>query len=135
MKRAQFRAMGTTISLLLPEAHYQEGTRIVQELFALWEQTLSRFLPESELSRLNTSSGVPVVVSELLYSVLKTALDAAHTTQGVYDPTLLRQMVHLGYDRTFDELPSVQPAASFSISPGGGWRAIQVDEREPSMPP
>jgi FAD:protein FMN transferase len=130
MARAQFRAMGTTISLLLPEARCQEGTQIVQDLFALWEQALSRFLPESELSRLNAMSGKPVVVSDLLYSVLKTALDAAQVTQGVYDPTLLRQMVQIGYDRTFDELPSVQPAPTITISPGGGWRQIQLDEEE-----
>jgi thiamine biosynthesis lipoprotein len=137
MSRAQFRAMGTTISLLLPEAQCQQGTQVVQELFALWEQTLSRFLPESELSRLNTMSGVPVVVSELLYSVLKTALDAAQITQGVYDPTLLRQMVRIGYDRTFDELSSNQPATSITISPGGGWREIQLDEknRRVTLPP
>ncbi len=116
--------MGTTISLLLPEAQCEQGTQIVQELFALWEQTLSRFLPESELSCLNTARGVPVVVSELLYSVLKTALAAAQATQGVYDPTLLHQMVRIGYDRTFDELSANQPATSITISPGGGWREI-----------
>lgn len=130
MARAQFRAMGTTISLLLPDALCQEGTQIVQDLFSVWEQTLSRFLPESELSRLNAMSGKPVAVSDLLYSVLKTALDAAQTTQGVYDPTLLRQMVQVGYDRTFDELPSSQPTPSITITPGGGWRQIQLDERE-----
>ena len=137
MSRAQFRAMGTTISLLLPDAQYQQGTQIVQELFALWEQTLSRFLPESELSLLNNKSGVPVVMSELLYAVLKTALDAAKATQGVYDPTLLRQMVRIGYDRTFDELPANQPATSITISPGGGWREIQLDEkrRRVTLPP
>ena len=129
MSRTQFRAMGTTISLLLPEGQCQEGTRIVQELFFLWEQTLSRFLPESELSRLNNTGGIPVVVSELLYSVLKAALDAAQSTQGVYDPTLLRQIVRIGYDRTFDEVPSVQPATSITVSPGGGWRGVQLDER------
>jgi FAD:protein FMN transferase len=129
--------MGTTISLLLPEARYEEGTQIVQELFALWEQTLSRFLPESELSCLNATGGTPVVVSELLYTVLKTALEAARATQGVYDPTLLRQMVRIGYDRTFDDLPSVQPATSITISPGGGWRDIQLDEvkRRVTLPP
>lgn len=127
MSRTQFRAMGTTISLLLPEAQSQLGTQIVQDLFSLWEQTLSRFLPESELSCLNALSGKPVVVSDLLYSVLETALIAARTTQGVYDPTLLRQMVQVGYDRTFDELSSVQPATSVTISPGGGWRQIRLD--------
>ena len=133
MGRTQFRAMGTTISLLLPEARCQEGTQIVQDLFSVWEQTLSRFLPESELSRLNAMSGTSVVVSDLLYVVLKTALDAARTTQGVYDPTLLRQMVQVGYDRTFDELPSNQPATSITISPGGGWREIQLDEEDQSV--
>ncbi len=126
MSRTQFRAMGTAISLLLPEGQSQQGTQIVQDLFSLWEQTLSRFLPESELSRLNAAEWKPVVVSDLLYSVLETALVAAQATQGVYDPTLLRQMVQVGYDRTFDELSSVQPAASITISPGGGWRQIQL---------
>jgi len=46
MAGAQFRAMGTTISLLLPEEHLQRGEEIVRTLFADWEQTLSRFLPE-----------------------------------------------------------------------------------------
>lgn len=133
MSRTQFRAMGTTISLLLPEAREQEGTQIVQELFAQWEQTLSRFLPESELARLNARDGVPVVVSELLYTVLKTALEAAQTTQGVYDPTLLRQMVRIGYDRTFDDVPSIQPAAAITISPGGGWRTIQLNDMKRSV--
>lgn len=129
--------MGTTISLLLPEAQSEEGTQIVQDLFAFWEQTLSRFLPESELSLLNASSGTPVVVSDLLCAVLKVALDAAQTTQGVYDPTLLRQMVRIGYDRTFDNLPSVQPATSITISPGGGWRDVRLDEikRTVTLPP
>jgi len=136
MSRTQFRAMGTTISLLLPEAQSQLGTQIVQDLFSLWEQTLSRFLPESELSRLNAVSGKPVVVSDLLYVVLETALVAAQTTQGVYDPTLLRQMVQVGYDRTFDEIASVQPATSITISPGGGWRQIRLeaDERRVTLP-
>ncbi|MBA2394676.1 MAG: FAD:protein FMN transferase [Ktedonobacteraceae bacterium] len=136
MSRTQFRAMGTAISLLLPDEQSEQGTQIVQDLFSLWEQTLSRFLPESELSRLNALSGKPVVVSDLLYTVLETALTAAQTTQGVYDPTLLRQMVQVGYDHTFDELSSVQPATSVTISPGGGWRQIQLDadQRRVTLP-
>lgn len=55
MSREEFRAMGTAISLLLPESQAAQGLQIVQTLFAEWEQTLSRFLPESELSRLNYS--------------------------------------------------------------------------------
>jgi len=89
MARSHFRAMGTTISLLVPAAHLQRGEEIVRTLFADWEQTLSRFLPESELSQLNRLAGTHFVASELLFTVLYSALDAAQATGGLYDPTLL----------------------------------------------
>jgi len=127
MYREEFRAMGTTISLLLPESQEELGARIVRTLFSEWEQTLSRFLPESELSRLNQQAGTPVAVSNLLYTVLVAALTAAHVTEGVYDPALLDQMVQLGYDRTFDDVPAVQSSSIIPGEPGGGWRGIQVN--------
>ncbi len=127
MCREQFRAMGTTISLLLPESQIEEGTKIVRTLFTEWEQRLSRFLPESELSQLNRGTGEPTAVSDLLYHVLTTALTAAQITQGVYDPALQDQLVLLGYDRSFDDLPAAGPNTLFLGRPGGGWRRIQVD--------
>ncbi|MDQ2885317.1 MAG: FAD:protein FMN transferase [Chloroflexota bacterium] len=134
LHRTQFRAMGTAISLLLPVDQSEAGTAIVQELFAEWEQTLSRFLPESELSRLNQTHDTPIVVSELLYTVLDAALNAAQATQGVYDPTLQRQMISIGYDRSFDALPSVLLATSITPGrPGGGWRRVQLDAVERSV--
>ena len=120
--------MGTTISLLLPENQMERGKQFVQTLFADWEQTLSRFLPDSELSQLNQQTGVPVPVSELLYRVLATALTAAQATEGVYDPALLDQLVRLGYDRTFERLPTVsQFDPIIPGEPGGRWRGIKVD--------
>src|SRR5712691_3633795 len=104
MRREEFRAMGTTISMLLPENQVEMGAEIVRTLFSEWEQALSRFLPESELSQLNKQAGTPVAISDLLYDVLATALTAAQATKGVYDPTLLQQLEQLGYDRTFDDL-------------------------------
>ncbi|HLJ36637.1 MAG TPA: FAD:protein FMN transferase [Ktedonobacteraceae bacterium] len=125
--------MGTTISLLLPESQVAQGLQIVQTLFAEWEQTLSRFLPESELSRLNQQPGIPVVISDLLYNVLTTALNAAQTTQGLYDPALLEQLVRLGYDRTFDEVPFVCYTPLYPGEPGGGWRGIRVNPQRQSV--
>ena len=130
MRREEFRAMGTTITMLLPASLGEVGVKIVRALFAEWEQTLSRFVPESELSRLNQHAGTSVAVSDLLYHVLATALTAAQATQGVYDPALLEQLRQVGYDRTFDELEEL-PTAGFSLilpgEPGGGWRGIRVD--------
>jgi FAD:protein FMN transferase len=119
--------MGTTVSLLLPENQVELGMQIVRTLFSEWEQTLSRFLPESELSQLNQHAGTPVAVSDLLYHVLATALTAAQATQGVYDPAMLDQLVQLGYDRTFDDLPTVHFEPIIPGEPGGGWRSIRVD--------
>ena len=128
--------MGTTISMLLPEQQADQGTQIVRTLFSEWEAALSRFLAESELSRLNQQAGKPVAVSELLYRVLATALTAAQATQGVYDPAMLDQLVQLGYDRTFDELPDVQFSPIIPGEPGGRWRGIRVDplRRQVSLP-
>src|SRR5205807_10257199 len=127
MRREEFRAMGTTISLLLPESQAALGVRIVRSLFNEWEQVLSRFLPNSELSQLNQRAGTPVAVSDLLYSVLATALTAAQATQGVYDPALLDQLVQVGYDRTFVELLAVGFDPIIPGEPGGRWRGIKVD--------
>ncbi len=127
MRREEFRAMGTTVSMLLSESQGELGMKIVRTLFTEWEQTLSRFLPESELSRLNQQAGTFTAVSDLLYQVLAASLTAAQATQGVYDPTLLDQLVQLGYDRSFDDLPVVRFAPIFPGEPGGGWRGIRVD--------
>lgn len=136
LRREEFRAMGTTISLLLPESQAELGAQIVRTLFTEWEQTLSRFLPESELSQLNQQAGTPIAVSDLLYSVLATALTAAQATQGVYDPALLDQLVRVGYDRTFDELPAVGFDPIIPGEPGGRWRGIKVDpiRRQVTLP-
>ncbi len=127
MCRERFRAMGTTVSLLLPTPQAGAGCRAVQTLFAEWESALSRFRPDSELSRLNARAGRPVGVSPLLYRVVAAALDAARATEGLFDPTLLRQVVILGYDRSFEVLPAVQPPSLRSAGPGGGWRSVALD--------
>lgn len=127
MSREQFRAMGTTITLLLPEAFAKVGAEATRQLFAQWERILSRFLPDSELSRLNRQAGEPVKVSDLLFRVLRAALNAAQETDGIFDPTLLPQLVQIGYDRTFDEVPAIMPASEEVAIPGGGWRNIHMD--------
>ncbi len=129
MRRAEFRAMGTTISLLLPNNEFCAGVEATQDLFAEWEQTLSRFLPESELSQLNRQAGTPVNVSPLLFRVLYAAYIAAQETEGLFDPTLLPQLVGIGYDRSFDELPAILPASKHTPRSGGDWREIRLDHR------
>jgi thiamine biosynthesis lipoprotein len=126
MMRARFRAMGTVISLLLPSRRAADVAG-VERVFGIWEQTLSRFQPDSELSHLNRHTGEPVMVSNLLLDVIKTSLDAARATGGLFDPTLLHNMVSLGYNRSFEQLEPAPLETEWTARPGGGWRQIQVD--------
>jgi thiamine biosynthesis lipoprotein len=130
----EFHAMGTTVAVLLPERHVATGLGAVEELFAQWEQTLSRFRPDSELSLLNQRAGEPVAVSPLLFHVLVSAMLAAHVTEGRYDLTMRGQ---LGYDRSFDALPASLPSDDHPLRPGGGWRRIVIDRanRRVTLPP
>ncbi len=117
--------MGTTVTVVLPAQDAAAAT-VVEGLFGSWEAALSRFRPESELSRLNASAGRPVAVSPLLLDVVETALRAARATDGVFDPALEPAMRALGYDRTFDDVPRDDPAPVAS-RPGGAWHEIVVD--------
>jgi thiamine biosynthesis lipoprotein len=129
MCRDEFDAMGTCISVLLPVNRASPGFAVVRALFEEWEQTLSRFLADSELSYVNAHAGVHLCVSGLFLHVVETALEAARATDGIYDPTLLHQLVGAGYDRTFAQLPSSAPDNGYRASPGGAWRAVQVDHQ------
>ncbi|HKD76601.1 MAG TPA: FAD:protein FMN transferase, partial [Ktedonobacterales bacterium] len=127
MRSYSFHAMGTTITVMLPESRFDEAAPLVEHLFARWEQTLTRFHADSELSHLNQHAGAFTVVSPLLFDVLSTAVAAAAATDGVYDPTLLTQLKQAGYDRSFELLPATQASAPTHAHPGGAWRDITLD--------
>lgn len=136
MTRRQFRAMGTTVSVVLDERH-AGGAAVVAGLFETWEEAFSRFRSSSELSRVNAGTGRAVRVSPLFVEVVGTALEAARAADGIFDPALERQMRALGYDRTFDDVPRSRPDDGLSTTPGGGWRSIELDRaaRTIRLPP
>jgi thiamine biosynthesis lipoprotein len=124
--------MGSTIALWL-ETDAVAAARAfaeVEALFATNEAALSRFRPESELSRLNQRAGQGFVpVSPLLWDVLTDALALARVTDGLFDPTLLAALEAAGYDRSFADLPDKHlarqaPPANPQL---GCWAEVQVD--------
>ncbi len=123
--RFVFRAMGTDVTVVLPAGDLAEAA-LVEDLFATWELALSRFRPESELSRINASAGAVTHISRLMVEVVDSALRAARATGGLFDPTLEPQMRALGYDRTFDDVAANAPGQPVAV-PGGAWRAIEFD--------
>jgi FAD:protein FMN transferase len=102
-------------------------------LFDGWERVFSRFRAESELNLVNRSESRVVVVSELFARVLRTALAAANSTDGLVDPTLGVAIEAAGYDRDFSLLPDdderpLDPPVS------GRWPALRLDGRLLSRP-
>jgi thiamine biosynthesis lipoprotein len=116
MNRIEFHAMGSRILAVVDDPTPAAG-RALQCLpgwFEDWEQVLSRFRFDSELSRLNQSAGRPVAVSETLWSVFMAAREADEFTGGLVRPTILNALVQAGYDRSFDLLPAACSAAHAS---------------------
>ncbi len=131
----RFRAMNTDVAAWLWSDSPLAGVRLreIEHFFAQVEAELSRFRPQSGLSRLNAAAGRgPQPVSPLLLEVLALALEAARASDGVFDPTVLHALHAAGYDRSFDQI-----AAGVGVSqhtPGtaaiGGWQQVRVDVAE-----
>ena len=114
MKQIEFRAMGCRMLAAVDsdEPVAEEQICQVPEYFEAWEQSLSRFRSDSELSQLNMQAGRPVRVSKVLWDVVHLACWAAIQSDGLVTPTLLPALEAAGYDRTFEELGRSQPKAA-----------------------
>jgi len=110
LQKLEFLAMGSEIlvALDIDTDRPEEALLEVPEWFASWEDTLSRFKPDSELSRLNRTFDQPVRVSQTMWDVFETALVAEEETSGLVTPTVLDAVIESGYDRSFDLLPRFQ---------------------------
>jgi thiamine biosynthesis lipoprotein len=124
---AAFDAMGTRVRVVCHPSLLPTALGLVRELFDQWERELSRFRPDSGLSRLNRGGGMPVVVSSLLFRVVQEALAASAATDGTFDPTLGQRLADLGYDRPFLELPRLQGPKALPRFGGGRWRDVRLD--------
>jgi FAD:protein FMN transferase len=133
----RFRAMNTDVEAIVAcdeERSHQgvESLEHVQALFRDVELSLSRFLPESELSALNACAGKPFRASEMLFTVVQAALVASRATNGWFDPTVLPALVAAGYDRSFEQL-SHDGAAPTPVRLGSRWQEIQLDSKRHSI--
>jgi len=108
----------------------------VAAVFARWEDTFSRFIPDSELSRVNASAARGVRVSPLFARALAAALDAAAATDGLVDPTLAAALEAAGYDRDFALLGDRDEPAGPSLP--SRLREVRLDglilRRPPGLP-
>jgi FAD:protein FMN transferase len=104
LRRLEFHAMGSEMLAVLESAVASQTLPAVTRWFEEWEQVLSRFRYDSELTRLNQIHDRPVQVSEVLWDVFQAARRAEQMTQGLVTATVLHAMIEAGYDRPFDEI-------------------------------
>lgn len=105
LHRLEFHAMGCEMLAVVDREPTPSLLAEVPQWFEEWEQILSRFRYDSELTRLNQTHERPVTVSETLWEVFGAAQKAEQMTDGLVTPTLLDAIVEAGYDRPFDVLP------------------------------
>jgi len=118
MQRLDFHAMGSRMRAVLDVEGSAPILEAVPGWFEEWEQALSRFRIDSELSRLNARPGVDQTVSPTLWEVLGAALEAQELTEGLVNPLILEALVHAGYDRPFDLIGKDRAPEQFQT---GSW--------------
>ena len=132
-----FRAMNTAVGVWVwstdpgQTSTIQAGMRWAEDCFAGVEAELSRFRSTSAVSRLNVAAGRgPQVVSHMLWTVLRAAIDAARDSGGIYDPTVLHSLECAGYDRSFETIEATSDTVTDSppVTTFGSWRHIRMDD-------
>ncbi len=119
--------MGTTAHVVVtaarePDRLAEAARARVAELEARW----SRFIPTSDVSRLNALASLPVVVAPETFALVQLAVEGWRMTGGRFDPTVLPALVAAGYDRSFDPwtaAPARTGLAGVCVVASRGWRA------------
>jgi len=119
--------MGSSAHLMVTGAGADLLDRARERLTQL-EQRWSRFLPDSELCRINAAGGRPVRVSADTAQIVGRSVDAWRLTGGLFDPTVLAAVESAGYDRTFEDLDPDSPVGP--VGPAPGCEGIEVCEDE-----
>ena len=100
------------------------------------ERRWSRFLPESDISRLNRAAGSTVPIDPATLVLVQSMVDGWRATTGAFDPTLLAPLVGLGYSASWHNPTSVTSLPPGSL-PRGDLAAISIDRQRNmvSVPP
>jgi FAD:protein FMN transferase len=134
----QFACMGTTVRLVIEGPSAAPAAAAAHRYLEDFDRRMSRFRPDSELSRLNADAREVVPASPLLRSVVAAGLWAAERTGGLVDPTLVDALEASGYRRSRAGAQPVALESVLSVAPArrpaapanrADWRAVIVDDR------
>jgi thiamine biosynthesis lipoprotein len=123
----RFRAMGCEVVIRGGGPGQQAA---VEHLFRDRERVFSRFIADSELNRINATSGRPTLASAVFAATVEVAIQASRETDGLVDPTLGAAIQAAGYTRDFSELvPDARPPG-----PASGPHPVVVTGRIVGLP-
>lgn len=126
-RQSSFRSMGTDVHVLVvggPNSLLQGARDRIEELERRW----SRFLPDSEVSRLNAAGGTSLAVSTDTIRLVELAVHAWTLSGGWFDPTVLPALRAAGYDRSFEHLATADRApTAVPPPPPPGLAAVEID--------
>jgi thiamine biosynthesis lipoprotein len=137
LNRLEFYAMGCEVLAVVEAESQPTLLSKIPEWFEEWEQSLSRFRQNSELTRFNQTHEKPVRVSQTFWEVFHAACKAEQMTDGLVTATLLDALISAGYDRPFDLLsPQTMSIAAPHLQATSTLAAIRTNEstREITLP-
>jgi FAD:protein FMN transferase len=134
----RFDCFGSTCAVLVTGASArgsaEDAALAARRELERWHSRFSRFLPQSELSRLNDDPREQVPVSPLLARLVLAARMAGRLSGGLVDATLVRDIEDAGYARDLGApvplrtalalAPERRPARPSALA---AWRTLEVD--------
>lgn len=116
--------LGTVTRIRCRGSNWQSANRLIDAAFreiALVHELMSFHEPASDVSRLNARAAAgPLIVHRHTFAVLRTALEIARASDGVFDITIADRMVESG------RLPS--PVSKYQPDGRGTWQHIELIE-------
>ena len=104
MQTVHFRAMNTDILLAAegPGEEVGRGFEAARQFIEDSERRFTRFSPDSELSHLNRSAGSWFHASHDMVFLVMLARQYVSLTRGLFDPSILPDLIRAGYDTSMD---------------------------------
>ena len=97
------------------------------------EHVCSRFDPESEISKLSTRIGMPVVVTPLVFEAVRFALAVAEESEGAFDPTVGALLEAQGFNRDYKTGDIVEAIVAGDGGSVPTYRDVLLDPDEHSI--
>ncbi len=112
----------------------EDAVTLARRTLLGWHERFSRFLPDSELSRVNRDPRRTVPVRPVMAHFARAVRYAGSTSGGLVDGTLVPEIERAGYRRELPRAPGLAatlalapPRAPAGPAPAARWREIEVD--------